>query len=251
MSTPMNGILGLTELLRGTPLSPQQQRFVVAVDQSGEHLLGMINDILDFSGSKSANSRSSAFISTLCRCSLTAGMEEYLGNPCTAQSLSSMLERWLPRADTGTAASTPAAVPPPALYGQAETADAEPAINPRALDSIRQLPGANGALLVNKVIDAYLADAPARLARMHSATDADNADALRKAAHGMKSSSANDGAERLAALCKVLQMLGCSGTLEGARSLLQSADQELLRVLQALMDEHATTSRSFRTDLSG
>ena len=73
---------------------------------------------------------------------------------------------------------------------------------------------------------------------------ATDADALRKAAHGMKSSSANVGAERLAALCKELEMIGRSGTIEeDARPLLKSADQELLRVLQALMDEHATTSR--------
>jgi CheY-like chemotaxis protein len=45
----MNGILGMTELLRGTPLSSQQRRFDDAVYQSGEHLLTIINDILDFS----------------------------------------------------------------------------------------------------------------------------------------------------------------------------------------------------------
>ena len=172
---------------------------------------------------------------------LFRSMDDYLSKPFTAQSLSSMLLRWLPRADTGVAASTPAAVPPPALHVQAETADAQPAINPRALDSIRQLPGANGALLVNKVIDVYLADAPERLAQMHAATDAD---ALLKAAHSMKSSSANVGAERLAALCKELEMIGRSGTIEGARPLLMNADQELQRVLTELLEAHAATSRS-------
>ncbi|GLT23386.1 hypothetical protein GCM10007933_28520 [Zoogloea oryzae] len=47
--TPMNAILGMTEMLRSTPLNAQQARFSDAVYQSGEHLLNIINDILDFS----------------------------------------------------------------------------------------------------------------------------------------------------------------------------------------------------------
>ena len=47
--TPMNGVLGMTELLLETELSPQQRQFVEAVERSGRHLLGIINDILDFS----------------------------------------------------------------------------------------------------------------------------------------------------------------------------------------------------------
>jgi len=58
---------------------------------------------------------------------------------------------------------------------------------------------------VNKVIGANLADAPPRIAQLRVAADACDAEALRQAAHALKSSSANVGAEQLAALCKELE----------------------------------------------
>ena len=47
--TPMNAVLGLSSLLAGTRLTPEQARFVEGIEDSGEHLLGLINNILDFS----------------------------------------------------------------------------------------------------------------------------------------------------------------------------------------------------------
>jgi signal transduction histidine kinase/CheY-like chemotaxis protein len=47
--TPMNGILGMTELLLGTPLAETQRRFAETVYSSGRSLLAVLNDILDFS----------------------------------------------------------------------------------------------------------------------------------------------------------------------------------------------------------
>jgi signal transduction histidine kinase/HPt (histidine-containing phosphotransfer) domain-containing protein/ActR/RegA family two-component response regulator len=47
--TPMNGVLGMTELLLSTGLNETQRRYLLAVERSGQHLLGIINDILDFS----------------------------------------------------------------------------------------------------------------------------------------------------------------------------------------------------------
>ncbi len=47
--TPMNAILGLLQLLGGTPLSPHQLDYVDKIDGSAKSLLGLLNDILDFS----------------------------------------------------------------------------------------------------------------------------------------------------------------------------------------------------------
>ena len=45
--TPLNGVLGMTRLLAGTRLDAAQRSYVAALEQSGEHLLGLVNQVLD------------------------------------------------------------------------------------------------------------------------------------------------------------------------------------------------------------
>jgi signal transduction histidine kinase len=47
--TPMTGILGMVDLLRGTPMNTEQQQYVGVLKESGEGLLTILNDILDIS----------------------------------------------------------------------------------------------------------------------------------------------------------------------------------------------------------
>jgi two-component system sensor histidine kinase/response regulator len=47
--TPINGVIGMTGLLRDTKLDPQQREYVEQVRWSADSLLQVINDILDFS----------------------------------------------------------------------------------------------------------------------------------------------------------------------------------------------------------
>ncbi len=47
LRTPLNGVLGMAQLLAGTRLDADQRAYVAAIEQSGEHLLGLVNDVLD------------------------------------------------------------------------------------------------------------------------------------------------------------------------------------------------------------
>ena len=47
--TPLNGILGMTELLLDTPLSTEQAEFLKMLKSAGESLLALVNEVLDFS----------------------------------------------------------------------------------------------------------------------------------------------------------------------------------------------------------
>ncbi len=49
MRTPLNAIIGMTELLRGTPLNREQADMIHTLSSSSKVLLGLVEDVLDFS----------------------------------------------------------------------------------------------------------------------------------------------------------------------------------------------------------
>jgi HPt (histidine-containing phosphotransfer) domain-containing protein len=80
---------------------------------------------------------------------------------------------------------------------------------------------------VRELVETYLADTPAQLEAMTSAVEADDADALVRPAHTLKSSSATVGAMRLSSVARELEMAGRAGTLEASvRGQLDSARAE-------------------------
>ena len=53
LRTPMNGVLGMTELLLSSSLDARQRTFALAVQRSGEHLMALVNDVLDLAKAES------------------------------------------------------------------------------------------------------------------------------------------------------------------------------------------------------
>ena len=77
---------------------------------------------------------------------------------------------------------------------------------------------------VIELINAYLADGGAQVDDIEAAIAADDAAALVRPAHTLKSSSATVGAQRLAAASRELEMAGRSGSVQPASAASLRAD---------------------------
>ena len=88
---------------------------------------------------------------------------------------------------------------------------------------------------VRELLETYLADTPVQLDAMTAAVEADDAAALVRPAHTLKSSSASLGAMRLSARARELEVAGRSGALSPAdRAGLEAARTDWLAAADAL-----------------
>ncbi|UVW30108.1 response regulator [Massilia sp. H6] len=162
---------------------------------------------------------------------LAAGMDDYLSKPFTQQQLAAVIGRWLA---VPLAASTHHKDVAPRLPPETVAVIQREAVNCAALENIRALSRDGGDALVQKVIAAYVGDTPSHLARLRHAVTGMDAGSVRRVAHGLKSSSANIGAARLAMLCKELEQLGRADTVIGADRILADMEHEFQSVRHSL-----------------
>jgi CheY-like chemotaxis protein len=154
---------------------------------------------------------------------LAAGMDDYLSKPFTQQALGQTISRWisLPRMPVPQEAAATGDLP----GGQ---------INRQALENIRALSAVHGDALLERVLQAYLDDTPTHLQTLQQAIAIGNISQIRKAAHSLKSSSANVGADVMAQRCKEMEQLARHDTTAGAAALLADMDRSFQAVRQAL-----------------
>jgi len=193
------------------------------------------------------------------RC-LAVGMDDYLTKPFARDDLLGVLRRWLPPTEEpslGSDVVAPGASRPreasapegavgqplarmPAISTSSTPLGSTAArLDDRALAQIRGLQRPGQPSLLGKIVGLYLDGAPALLQGMREAVASGDGEALRQAAHGLKSSSANLGATQLAALCKELEQRGRDHRLEDAPALLREVDQHYAWVEEALVIEMA------------
>ena len=170
---------------------------------------------------------------------IDAGMDDFISKPFSREQLVASITRWTRKSDVGVPADEASAKP--ALTDTPGT-DNACSIEPSALDQIAKLAPDKGNELVTSVIDAYLRDSAPLMERLNIAAAEKRCTELASAAHALKSSSANVGANRLSELCRSIELAarqGESSSIEGDVSLVIGEYQSVVRELRATRRQHA------------
>ncbi len=155
------------------------------------------------------------------RC-LSAGMDDHVTKPFSRDELAAVIERWLPAGRMAAATVSGAA----ANLANPEVASA--VLDPGILDQLRALSGAQGSGFVARVFATYLATSLPLGAEIREALVRDDASAIARAAHKLKSSSAQIGALRVAKQCELLEAAGRQGSLGQAEIMVTQLQHELV-----------------------
>jgi HPt (histidine-containing phosphotransfer) domain-containing protein len=107
----------------------------------------------------------------------------------------------------------------------------------RVIEALKELGGDDDPGLVLELVGMFLTDAPQRMSEIETSLARGDIATLERAAHTLKSSSANIGAARLSASCKAMEELARKKSLDGLPSLVHASLQswtELESVLRNL-----------------
>lgn len=107
-------------------------------------------------------------------------------------------------------------------------------LNPDAIQALRELsPDGDGAF-IRELVDIYLADTPKQMAQLQEALDRNDAALVVRAAHTIKGSSGNFGAEAFAGLAKQIESAGKANDLASAAALMPEFRNRFEQVAAAL-----------------
>ncbi len=120
------------------------------------------------------------------------------------------------------------------MEGSSHAASAD-TLDPAALDALVDLLGGDCEAL-GDVIDAFLEEAPARIAEAVHGCETGDATLAVRAAHTLKSNALTFGAGRLAELSRLLEEAARNGDLQAAGELASALDGEWVRTRALLCD---------------
>ena len=148
---------------------------------------------------------------------LAAGMEDYITKPVRIEELVDALER-------------SRQVPPAPTEAETVAQDSAPVLDQSAIDGLVAVMDRE----VTEVLDVFLDNAARLMGEIEQSAQQGSAEGLKSAAHTLKSSSAMFGATRLSNVCKELELMGRTGSVEGAQEKARRAKAEYEQAIAAL-----------------
>jgi CheY-like chemotaxis protein len=140
---------------------------------------------------------------------LAAGMDDYMSKPIREEELSSALAR-SPRKHS------------------------KPVLDAEALERLRNAVGSDEA--VSQLARTFVEDTERILAALRADITSGRSDETRRHAHSLKSTAATFGATDLSVLCRELESVAETGTLDGAKDVLARIQDEFARVRAAVAE---------------
>ena len=105
-----------------------------------------------------------------------------------------------------------------------------PVLDPAVINTLRQLTAPGEPDVLTEVLKLFLDDVPSRIQRLRNAYAAGNIEEVHRAAHSLKGSAGNIGAQALFEVCKQLDGIGKSGSLQAAAPLVDALGVEFDKV---------------------
>ncbi|HET9177318.1 MAG TPA: response regulator [Terriglobia bacterium] len=148
---------------------------------------------------------------------LESGMDGYIAKPVQARELLTVIEQAVPQA------------------GEAATERQPPPAPLEIIDWKRGLAAADGdSALLHELLKMFANQAPSALDRLRCAVEMKDAPAIERAAHTLKGSVSNFGADAAVQAALKLEVMGRQKELERAEEAFRSVEQEIRRVLSAI-----------------
>ena len=109
-----------------------------------------------------------------------------------------------------------------------------PIIDPEAIANLRALSPNDGDAFLKEIIGIFIHDTPVRIAELHKSRAAGDAVTFTRAAHSIKGSSSNVGAQELRAVAEKLEHQARQRGLDDVEALVAELEAAFIRTQEAL-----------------
>jgi two-component system sensor histidine kinase/response regulator len=159
---------------------------------------------------------------------LNAGMDDYIAKPFKQATLSVTVAKWVTR--RGQASHTERVEP----VGGTQPEAAEMIIDERRIEEIRSIGAKSQSDLLDRIIQRFAADVPAKIKNMRVSAQHRDARELRLLSHSLRGSSAQLGAVAVSDLCKQIEMLALDNAVDEASELIEHLEHASVVAQEAL-----------------